>query len=89
MKKRYGASVYREYGFIDSFNPYFPSQIKPGSGDIIDGVWFHNRYLGIDQGPILGMLANYQDDFVWKYMRKEPYLKSALIKVGFTGGWLE
>ena len=89
MKKRYGASVYREYGFIDSFNPYFPSQIKPGSGDIIDGVWFHNRYLGIDQGPILGMLANYQDDFVWKYMRKEPYLKSALKKVGFTGGWLE
>ena len=47
-----------------------------------------NDYLGIDQGPIVIMAANYRHDTVWKVMRQSPVIRRGLERAGFTGGWL-
>jgi hypothetical protein len=90
MRGAYGGRLYSRYGFLDAFNPsfrYTDVKIERGSVDPRHG-WVDVDYLGIDQGPILAMAANYRDDFIWKYMRKVPAIRLGLRKAGFTGGWL-
>lgn len=90
MRERYGQWLFGQYGFLDAFNPTFQLDIPVQHGRVVPGVgWFDGDYLGIDQGPILAMLANYRRDFVWRYMRRSPYLVTGLRRAGFTGGWLE
>ncbi len=91
MHKRYGSAIYGKYGFFDSFNPTLTDAagLKLLHGKIApDLCWVDGDYLGIDQGPILTMIANGQDDFVWKHMRKSPVIRTGLTRAGFTGGWL-
>lgn len=90
MKERYGESLYGQYGFVDCFNPSFTfDDVTLGHGKIVAGKgWFDTEYLGIDQGPILTMIENWRTGFVWKVMRKNPYLKRGLERAGFSGGWL-
>jgi len=45
-------------------------------------------YIAIDQGPILAMIANHRDGFVWEVMKRSPYIRAGLERAGFTGGWL-
>lgn len=90
MYKRYGKWLYSEYGFVDAFNPSFRLDSPLRSGRVVPGEgWFDNEYLGIDQGPILLMIENYRSDFVWKVMRRNPYIRRGLERAGFTGGWLD
>ncbi len=90
LERRYGAAIYREYGFVDAFNPSFPATARPATGTTVPGVgWVDVDYLGIDQGPIIGMIENHRSELVWKVMRGSAYLKRALARAGFTGGWLE
>jgi len=90
LRRRYGATIYREYGFVDAFNPSFPATAHAASGTVVPGVgWVDVDSLGIDQGPILGMIENHRSELVWKVMRKSAYLRRALARAGFTGGWLE
>ena len=90
LRQRYGASIYREYGFIDAFDPSFPPEAHATSGTQVPGAgWVDVDYLGIDQGPIVGMIENYRSELVWKVLRKSAYLRRALTRAGFTGGWLE
>jgi hypothetical protein len=72
---RYGAKIYQPKGFVDAFNPTLG--------------WVDADALGIDQGPIIGMIENYRSELVWATMRKSGYLQRALRRAGFTGGWLE
>jgi len=51
--------------------------------------WVDTDYLGIDQGPIVAMIANHRDDFIWKRMRGSRPLVDGLRRAGFTGGWLD
>ncbi|WP_306003469.1 glucoamylase family protein [Brevundimonas sp. C43] len=90
MKARYGAGVYTEWGFLDSFNPTLTVRDGPlQHGRIVDGVgWVDGDYLGIDQGPIVIMTENHRSEFVWRYMRGEPNIRRALDIAGFTGGWM-
>ncbi|MDE3058826.1 MAG: Tat pathway signal protein [Bacteroidota bacterium] len=81
MKEKYGDRVWKKYGFVDAFNPTYPS--NDGAG------WFDHDYLGIDQGPILLMLENYRTGFVWNVMKKNLYIVKGLLRAGFSGGWLE
>ncbi|MCH4092567.1 glucoamylase family protein [Acetobacter sp.] len=80
MKNRYGKQVYGKYGFVDAFNPSFQ-----------DGktFWSDREYVGIDQGPILLMIENWRDGFVWNVMKRNPYIRTGLQRAGFSGGWLE
>lgn len=89
MHQRYGMFLYSSYGFLDAFNPSFEYEIPLKNGRIVPGQgWVSGDYIGIDQGPILAMIANYRDDFVWKVMKRNQYIRAGLEKAGFTGGWL-
>jgi hypothetical protein len=90
MRTRYGEPLFGKYGFLDAFNPTLRT---PGPtlrhGRIVPGVaWFDTDYLGIDQGPILGMVENFRTEQVWRLMRRNPYVTRGLCRAGFTGGWL-
>jgi hypothetical protein len=90
LRRRYGAQIYREYGFLDAFNPSFPEGPRPAVGTVVPGAgWVDVDYLGIDQGPIVAMIENHRSDLVWRVMRRSAYLRRALARAGFTGGWLE
>lgn len=82
MRAKYGEKLWKEYGFVDSFNPSFPN---PETGE---PGWFDRDYLGIDQGPIVIMIENLRNGFVWEVMKKSPYIVRGLQRAGFTGGWL-
>ncbi|MGZ5477567.1 MAG: glucoamylase family protein [Thermoanaerobaculia bacterium] len=89
MRRAYGDHLVQKYGFLDSFNPTlnFPTPVQ--MGHIVAGVgWFDNDYLGIDQGPIIGMVENYRSGLVWRCMRKNSHIIRGLQRAGFTGGWL-
>ena len=89
MRVKYGNELFQQYGFLDSFNPTFTDAGAARMGRVVPGIgWIDNDYLGIDQGPILGMLENYRSGLIWKYMRKSPYIRRGLERAGFTGGWL-
>jgi len=77
MQRRYGSSLYRQYGFADAFNPTF------------NNGWFDPDSLGIDQGPIIAMIENYRSGLVWETMKKNPHVVQGLKRAGFAGGWLE
>ncbi|HEX4585953.1 MAG TPA: glucoamylase family protein [Burkholderiaceae bacterium] len=89
MVRRHGALLYTRYGLLDAFNPTFDypawleyGRLAPGFG------WVDTDYVGIDQGPILAMIANYRKGFVWKVMRNNANLVRGLRRAGFDGGWL-
>ncbi|MGY1424917.1 glucoamylase family protein [Lysobacter sp. A289] len=89
MHKRYGDFLYSSYGFLDAFNPSFNYEIPLKNGRIVPGKgWVSSDYIGIDQGPILTMIANYRNDFVWDVMKRNKYIRAGLERAGFTGGWL-
>ena len=78
MKKTHGYSLYRRYGFADSFNMTYRA-----------GGWYNPDYIGIDQGPILVMLENHQTGLIWNILKRNPHIVRGLTQAGFTGGWLE
>jgi hypothetical protein len=57
--------------------------------NVADKGWFDDNHLGIDQGPIIAMIANYRNGFVWERMKTNPYIVRGLCRAGFAGGWLE
>jgi len=91
MKARYGAALYTEYGFLDSFNPTLTQTDQTlRHGRVVPGIgWVDSDYLGIDQGPIVIQIENHRSDAVWKRMRGEPNIIRGLKAAGFTGGWLD
>jgi hypothetical protein len=93
MHRRYGVAIYGQYGFLDAFNPTLstpPAGKALLHGRIVPGLcWVDTDYLGIDQGPIIAMIANNRDDFIWKRMRNSRPVVDGLRRAGFTGGWLD
>jgi hypothetical protein len=89
MRDRYGDNLYREYGFIDAFNPTLRGDHEVSAGEIVGGVgWFDDQYLGIDQGPIVLMIENYRSGLIWELMRDNPHIVRGLCRAGFSGGWI-
>jgi len=70
-----------KYGFKCSYNPTFADS-KTEKG------WISLGYYGLDQGPIVTMIENYRTGFLWRLMRKCPYIIEGLRRAGFDGGWL-
>ncbi len=90
MVDRFGEHIYGRYGFVDSFNPSFRFDVDLAHGRVIPDVgWVATDHLGIDQGPILAMIANYTTGSVWQAMNQCEILKRGLKRAGFTGGWLD
>lgn len=92
MKARYGAAIYGRYGFFDSFNPTLVDPQQAGTllhGRVVPGLcWVDGDYLGIDQGPIVAMIANHRNGLVWRAMRGSRPVVAGLRRAGFAGGWL-
>jgi len=90
MREDYGEHVYSRYGFVDALNPTLALQTRVPQGHVVPGVgWFDTDYLGIDQGPIVCMIENQRNEFVWNVMRRNPHVLKGLQAAGFTGGWLD
>ncbi|MFA6482428.1 MAG: glucoamylase family protein [Bacteroidales bacterium] len=83
MKQKYGSKLYQQYGFKDAFNPTYTFDPKQPGG------WFDPDYLGIDQGPILIQLENFESGLIWNTLKKNKYIVNGLRKAGFSGGWLD
>jgi hypothetical protein len=81
MHAKYDTMLWKKYGFLDSFNPNYITSKTPNG-------WFDHDYLGIDQGPIVIMIENLRNGFVWNVMKKNPYIVKGLQRAGFSGGWL-
>lgn len=85
MKNEFNGKLYQEYGFVDAFNASYTIVNK----EFKDEVWINEDYIGINQGPILIQLANYENELIWNIMKKNKYIIQGLKKAGFTGGWLD
>ncbi|MGC1342587.1 MAG: glucoamylase family protein [Candidatus Binataceae bacterium] len=70
------------YGFKATFNPTFPNKGGRPCG------WITPWHYGLNQGPIVLMIENFRSGFLWKLMRRCPYVVEGLRRANFRGGWL-
>ncbi|MCB9438497.1 MAG: hypothetical protein H6673_16115 [Anaerolineales bacterium] len=70
MLAQYGSRVWREYGFVSAINA--------------KDNWYSVEHIGIDQGDILLMVTNYQDNFVWNLFMQNEWVQNGLNQMGFV-----
>lgn len=70
LYEKYGEKVFGPYGFYDAISPHHD--------------FFPQRYLAIDQGPIVTMIENYRSGLGWKLVMNAPEIQQGLKKLGFT-----
>src|SRR4029079_3640990 len=69
--------------------PSSPPSVQPATGSVVPGAgWVDVDYLGIDQGPIVGMIENHRSGLIWKVMRGSGYLRRGLLRAGLHRGWV-
>jgi hypothetical protein len=71
------------YGFDASFNPTWPDNSTNIHG------WVSPWIFGLNQGPILLMIENYQSELIWKTFKQCAWVTAGLRRAGFRGGWLD
>jgi hypothetical protein len=71
------------YGFDASFNPTYPDTSRNPHG------WVSPWIFGLNQGPIILMIENFQSELIWKCIRKCRYIVNGLHRAGFRDGWLD
>lgn len=67
--------VWGKYGFYDAYSE--------------TEEWFPQRYLAIDQGPIVVMIENYRSGFIWNLFMNAPDIQNGLKKLGFQSPYLK
>ena len=67
------------YGLRCSFNPTFTDESRFLNG------WHSQRFFGIDQGPVVLMIENYQSEMLWNLMKRCPAIVRGLRRAGFRG----
>ncbi len=65
-----GTRVLGPYGFYDAFS--------------LEEDWFPQRYLAIDQGPIVVMIENYRTGLLWDLFMSNEEVQNGLKKLGFS-----
>lgn len=65
----YGDQLLGPAGFFDAFSPNYD--------------WVVDRYLAIDQGPIIVMIENYRSGLLWDLFMSCPEVQEGLKKLGF------
>jgi hypothetical protein len=68
-------SLWGPYGFYDAFSE--------------TANWHPQRYLAIDQGPIVVMMENHKTGFIWDLFMSSPEIKTGLKKLGFESPHLK
>ena len=74
---------YSDYGFDASFNPTFPEKGANPNG------WISPWQFGLNQGPIVLMIENFQTGLIWDIVKKCPHVIKGLRSAGFSDGWLD
>lgn len=72
-----------KYGFDASFNPTFPEKEANSLG------WVSPWQFGLNEGPIILMIENFQSEHIWTIMKKCPPIINGLRRAGFSDGWLQ
>src|SRR5690606_13050315 len=67
-----GEKVWGKYGFYDAYSE--------------TENWFPQRYLAIDQGPIVVMIENHRTGMLWNLFMGAPEIQAGLAKLGFEAG---
>ncbi len=80
--ERLDLKKHKWYGFDASFNPTYPVKTQNHIG------WVSPWQFGLNQGPIILMIENYESGLLWEIMKRCPYIKAGLLVAGFSGGWL-
>jgi len=62
--------VWGKYGFYDAYSE--------------TENWYPQRYLAIDQGPIVVMIENYRSGLIWELFMSAPEIQAGLKKLGFN-----
>ena len=65
----YGEKVFGRYGFYDALS--------------VEHDYFPERYLAIDQGPIVAMIENHRSGVGWNLFMGAPEIQEGLKKLGF------
>jgi hypothetical protein len=71
------------YGFDASFNATYPETTRNRHG------WVSPWIFGLNQGPIILMIENFESELIWEISRKCSYIVQGLRQAGFRGGWLD
>ena len=69
IREKYAKHAWREYGFVDAFNP-----LKD---------WYNPDVIGIDLGITLLMVENGRTGFVWEHFIKNDAVKNGMARAGF------
>jgi len=75
--ERLDLKKHSRYGFDASFNPTFPEKSRNRNG------WVSPWIFGLNQGPIVLMIENFQSGLIWNLLRKCPYITTGLMRAGF------
>lgn len=51
--------------------------------------WYPQRYLAIDQGPMVVMIQNHKDAFIWDLFMNAPDVQQGLKTLGFSSPYLK
>jgi hypothetical protein len=70
LYENYGDKVFGKYGFFDAMSPHHD--------------FFPQRYLAIDQGPMVTMIENYRSGLGWRLFMNAPEVKEGLDRLGFS-----
>jgi hypothetical protein len=71
------------YEFDASFNPTYPDTGANPHG------WASPWIFGLNQGPMLLMIENFQSELIWTTVRRCSYIVEGLRRAGFRDGWLD
>ncbi|MBW6501170.1 MAG: beta-glucosidase [Bacteroidales bacterium] len=64
-----GDKIWGKYGFYDAFSEH--------------NDWYPQKYLAIDQGPVVVMIENYRTAFLWDLFMSCPEIRQGLNLLGF------
>jgi hypothetical protein len=70
LYENYGNKVFGKYGFFDAMSPQYD--------------FFPQKYLAIDQGPMVTMIENHRTGLGWRLFMGAPEVKVGLDRLGFT-----
>jgi len=71
----YKDQMFGKYGLYDAMS--------------VEKNFFPERYLAIDQGPIVVMIENYRTNLLWDLFMSAPEIKQGLKKLGFESPYMQ
>jgi hypothetical protein len=81
--ERLNLKRHMSYGFDASFNATYPYTSRNEHG------WVSPWIFGLNQGPIILMIENFQSELIWKITSKCAHIAQGLRRAGFCDGWLD